>query len=55
MKSKIKNILIIGTGSMGMSHYESFYNSKNLYNIDLCDLKIKKIQNKLRNIQKFKD
>ena len=53
MKSKIKNILIIGTGSMGMSHYESFYNSKNLYNIDLCDLKIKKIQNKLRNIQKF--
>ena len=40
MKSKIKNILIIGTGSMGMSHYES-YNSKNLYNIDLCDLKIK--------------
>ena len=53
MKSKIKNILIIGTGSMGMSHYESFYNSKNLYNIDLCDLKIKKIQNKLGNIQKF--
>ena len=54
MKSKIKNILIIGAGSMGMSHFESFYNSKNLYNIDLCDLKIKKIQNKLKNIQKFK-
>ncbi len=53
MKSKIKNILIIGAGSMGMSHFESFNNSKNLYNIDLCDLKIKKIQNKLKNIQKI--
>ena len=53
MKSKIKNILIIGTGSMGMSHFESFYNSKNLYNIDLCDLKIKKIRNKFKKIQKL--
>ena len=53
MKSKRKNILIIGTGSMGMSHFESFYNSKNLYNIDLCDLKIKKIRNKFKKIQKL--
>ena len=44
MNSKIKNILIIGIGQMGLSHFESFYNSKNSYNIDLCDLNIEKIK-----------
>lgn len=53
MKSKIKNILIIGIGPMGLSHFESFYNSKNRYNIDLCDLNIKKIKNKFKNYINF--
>jgi hypothetical protein len=53
MKSKIKNILIIGIGSMGLSHFESFYYSKNPYNIDLHDINIKKIQNKFKDHSNF--
>jgi len=49
MNSNIKNILIIGVGPMGQSHFESFYNSKNNYNIDLCDLNIQKIERKYKN------
>jgi len=49
MNSNIKNILIIGVGPMGLSHFESFYNSKNNYNIDLCDLNIQKIERKYKN------
>ena len=49
MKSNIKNILILGAGRMGLSHFESFYNSKNNYNIDLCDLNIKKIKKRYIN------
>lgn len=49
MKSNRKNILIIGIGPMGLSHFESFYNSKNNYNIDLCDLNITRIKKKYKN------
>ena len=57
MNSNIKNILIIGIGPMGLSHFESFYNSQKSYNIDLCDLSIKKIRKKYkkhRNIHRLR-
>ena len=50
MKSKkLKKILIIGLGSMGRSHFLSFY--KKNYIIDLCDKKIERIYSNFINIE----
>ena len=42
MKSKKKNILIVGLGSMGHSHLLSFLKHKKKYNFEICDKNFKK-------------
>ena len=42
MKSKKKNILIVGFGSMGHSHLLSFLKHKKNYNFEICDKNFKK-------------
>ncbi len=50
MKSKPKKILIIGIGSMGISHFNSFINSKSDYDIYLCDKKINQLKKNIKNL-----
>ena len=50
MKSKPKKILIIGIGSMGISHFNSFINSKSDYDIYLCDKRINQLKKNINNL-----
>ena len=51
MKSKPKKILIIGIGSMGISHFNSFINSKFDYDIYLCDKKINQLKKNIDHLK----